>query len=80
MPASLTGHRLITWVSTSGQHQRAPQAIDTVAILDFADARIAGRQHDQLGAPQVQAGGFFGGQYAVIIAAAMEVGSGKRQP
>ncbi len=33
------------------QHQRAPQAINALARLHFADSRITGRQHDELRTP-----------------------------
>ena len=50
----------------AGEHERAPQTVDAIAVSHLADAGIAGRERHQLGAPQVQPRRFERRQHAVV--------------
>ena len=78
MPRSETGHRLISWLSAPATTRRAATR-DAVAVPYLADTRIAGRQDDELRAPEVESRGLERGQHAVIVTTPALVGASQRE-
>ena len=63
----------------AGEKERTPQPVDTLTVLDLADAGVAGGERHQLGAPQIQVGRFERGQDAGLAIGSPQVRTAQRE-
>src|SRR3954470_21986225 len=63
----------------AGEHKRSPKSVDTLAAANFAHTRIARRQCDETGPPEVETRGFERRQNAVSMRVPSQVRTGERQ-